>query len=65
MEGGVKMKFILIFLFYFTFSFIFGKNINQEIIKINIIVKGYNYISYAILSTRENPNNFFIVGEKL
>ena len=59
------MRFILILLFYFTSIFIFGENINQEIIKINIIVKGRTYTSYVILSSREKPNSFFIVGEKL
>ena len=65
MEGGISMRFLLILLFFFTSSFILGKNLNQEIIKINIVVKGRTYISYVILSSREKPNSFFIVGEKL
>lgn len=65
MEGGVSMKLIIILLFYFITSFLFGENITQEIVKVNIIIKGNNYITYFILSSQENPNNFFIVGEKL
>lgn len=59
------MKIIIILLFYFIPSFIFGENTIQEIVKVNIIVKGNNYITYFILSSQENPNSFFIVGEKL
>ena len=65
MEGGVSMKLIIILLFYFITSFLFGENTTQEIVKVNIIIKGNNYITYFILSSQENPNNFFIVGEKL
>lgn len=65
MEGGVSMKLIIILLFYFITSFLFGENTIQEIVKVNIIIKGNNYITYFILSSQENPNNFFIVGEKL
>lgn len=65
MEGGVSMKLITILLFYFISSFIFGENTTQEIVKVNIVVKGNNYITYFILSSQENPNSFFIVGEKL
>ena len=65
MEGGVSMKLIIILLFYFITSFLFGENTTQEIVKVNIIIKGNNYITYFILSYQENPNNFFIVGEKL
>ena len=65
MEGGVSMKLIIILLFYFITSFLFGENTTQEIVKVNIIIKGNNYITYFILSCQENPNNFFIVGEKL
>ena len=65
MEGGVSMKLIIILLFYFITSFLFGENTTQEIVKVNIIIKGSNYITYFILSSQENPNNFFIVGEKL
>ena len=65
MEGGVSMKLIIILLFYFITSFLFGENTTQEIVKVNIISKGNNYITYFILSSQENPNNFFIVGEKL
>lgn len=59
------MKLIIILLFYFITSFLFGENTTQEIVKVNIIIKGNNYITYLILSSQENPNNFFIVGEKL
>lgn len=65
MEGGVSMKLTIILLFYFITSFLFGENTTQEIVKVNIIIKGNNYITYFILSSQENPNNFFIVGEKL
>ena len=65
MEGGVSMKLIIILLFYFITSFLFGENTTQEIVKVNIIIKGNNYITYFILSSQENPNNFFIVSEKL
>ena len=65
MEGGVSMKLIIILLFYFITSFLFGENTTQEIVKVNIIITGNNYITYFILSSQENPNNFFIVGEKL
>ena len=65
MEGGVSMKLIIILLFYYITSFLFGENTTQEIVKVNIIIKGNNYITYFILSSQENPNNFFIVGEKL
>lgn len=65
MEGGVSMKLIIILLFYFITSFLFGENTTQEIVKVNIIIKENNYITYFILSSQENPNNFFIVGEKL
>ena len=65
MEGRVSMKLIIILLFYFITSFLFGENTTQEIVKVNIIIKGNNYITYFILSSQENPNNFFIVGEKL
>lgn len=65
MGGGVSMKLIIILLFYFITSFLFGENTTQEIVKVNIIIKGNNYITYFILSSQENPNNFFIVGEKL
>lgn len=65
MEGGVSMKLIIILLFYFITSFLFGENTTQEIVKVNIIIKGNNYITFFILSSQENPNNFFIVGEKL
>lgn len=65
MEGGVSMKLIIILLFYFITSFLFGENTTQEIVKVNIIIKGNNYITYFILSSQENPNNFFIVGKKL
>lgn len=65
MEGGISMKLIIILLFYFITSFLFGENTTQEIVKVNIIIKGNNYITYFILSSQENPNNFFIVGEKL
>lgn len=59
------MKLIIILLFYFITSFLFGENTTQEIVKVNIIIKGNNYITYFILSSQKNPNNFFIVGEKL
>lgn len=59
------MKLIIILLFYFITSFLFGENTTQEIVKVNIIIKGNSYITYFILSSQENPNNFFIVGEKL
>lgn len=59
------MKLIIILLFYFITSFLFGENTTREIVKVNIIIKGNNYITYFILSSQENPNNFFIVGEKL
>lgn len=65
MDGGVSMKFILFFLFYFIPNFIFCKTLNQEIVKVNIFVKGNNYITYVVLSTQEKPNTFFIVGESL
>lgn len=65
MEGGVSMKFILLFLFYFIPNFIFSKTLNQEIVKVNIFVKGNTYITYVILSSKENPHTFSIVGEKL
>lgn len=65
MEGGISMKLIIILLFYFITSFLFGENTTQEIVKVNIIIKGNNYITYFILSSQENPNNFFIVGKKL
>lgn len=59
------MKFILLFLFYFIPNFIFSKTLNQEIVKVNIFVKGNTYITYVILSSKENPHTFSIVGEKL
>lgn len=65
MAGGVSMKIILILVFYFISNFIFGKNLPQEIVKINIVVGGNNYITYFVLSSNEKPNSFFIVGEKL
>ena len=49
MEGGVSMKLIIILLFYFITSFLFGENTTQEIVKVNIIIKGNNYITYFIL----------------
>ncbi len=65
MEGGVSMKLIIILLFYFITSFLFGENTTQEIVKVNIMIEGNRYIRYSILCSLENPNNFFIVGEKL
>lgn len=64
-EGGINMKFILFFLLYFIPNFIFSKSLDQEIVKVTIFIKGNNYTSYVILSNKENPNTFFIVGEKL
>ena len=60
MEGGVSMKLIIILLFYFITSFLFGENTTQEIVKVNIIIKGNNYITYFILSSQKNPNNFLL-----
>lgn len=65
MEGGIGMRFLLILLFYFIHTFIFSEEITQEIIKLRIVVRGHDYISYVVLSSKDIPNNFFIVGEKL
>ena len=59
------MKPLFVFFLYFVSTLLFGDNISQEIVKVRIVVKGKNYISYAILSSTEKKNNFFIVGEKL
>lgn len=59
------MKPLFIFFLYFISTFLFGDNLSQEIVKVRIVVKGKDYISYAILSSTEKKNNFFIVGEKL
>ncbi len=59
------MKPLFVFFLYFVSTLLFGDNISQEIVKVRIVVKGKDYISYAILSSTEKKNNFFIVGEKL
>lgn len=59
------MRPLFVFFLYFVSTLLFGDNISQEIVKIRIVVKGKDYISYAILSSTEKKNNFFIVGEKL
>ena len=59
------MKPLFVFFLYFVSALLFGDNISQEIVKVRIVVKGKDYISYAILSSTEKKNNFFIVGEKL
>lgn len=59
------MRPLFVFFLYFVSTLLFGDNISQEIVKVRIIVKGKDYISYAILSSTEKKNNFFIVGEKL
>lgn len=59
------MKPLFVFFLYFVSILLFGDNISQEIVKVRIVVKGKDYISYAILSSTEKKNNFFIVGEKL
>ncbi|MBM6689691.1 hypothetical protein [Fusobacterium mortiferum] len=59
------MRPLFVFFLYFVSTLLFGDNISQEIVKVRIVVKGKNYISYAILSSTEKKNNFFIVGEKL
>lgn len=65
MAGGIIMRPLFVFFLYFVSILLFGDNISQEIIKVRIVVKGKDYISYAILSSTEKKNNFFIVGEKL
>lgn len=65
MAGGIIMKPLFVFFLYFVSILLFGDNISQEIVKVRIVVKGKDYISYAILSSTEKKNNFFIVGEKL
>lgn len=65
MAGGIIMKPLFVFFLYFVSTLLFGDNISQEIVKVRIVVKGKDYISYAILSSTEKKNNFFIVGEKL
>jgi hypothetical protein len=65
MAGGIIMRPLFVFFLYFVSTLLFGDNISQEIVKVRIVVKGKNYISYAILSSTEKKNNFFIVGEKL
>lgn len=65
MAGGIIMRPLFVFFLYFVSTLLFGDNISQEIVKIRIVVKGKDYISYAILSSTEKKNNFFIVGEKL
>lgn len=65
MAGGIIMRPLFVFFLYFVSTLLFGDNISQEIVKVRIIVKGKDYISYAILSSTEKKNNFFIVGEKL
>ncbi|WP_300622166.1 hypothetical protein [uncultured Fusobacterium sp.] len=59
------MRPLFVFFLYFVSTLLFGDNISQEIVKVRIVVKGKDYISYAILSSTEKKNNFFIVGEKL
>lgn len=59
------MRPLFVFFLYFVSILLFGDNISQEIVKVRIVVKGKDYISYAILSSTEKKNNFFIVGEKL
>lgn len=59
------MRPLFVFFLYFVSTLLFGDNISQEIVKVRIVVKGKNYISYAILSSTEKKNSFFIVGEKL
>lgn len=59
------MKPLFVFFLYFVSTLLFGDNISQEIVKVRIVVKGKDYISYTILSSTEKKNNFFIVGEKL
>lgn len=59
------MRPLFIFFLYFISTFLFGDNLSQEIVKIRIIVKGKDYISYVVLSSAEKKDNFFIVGEKL
>lgn len=65
MAGGIIMKPLFVFFLYFVSTLLFGDNISQEIVKVRIVIKGKDYISYAILSSTEKKNNFFIVGEKL
>ncbi len=65
MAGGIIMRPLFVFFLYFVSILLFGDNISQEIVKVRIVVKGKDYISYAILSSTEKKNNFFIVGEKL
>ena len=65
MAGGIIMRPLFVFFLYFVSTLLFGDNISQEIVKVRIVVKGKDYISYAILSSSEKKNNFFIVGEKL
>lgn len=65
MTGGIIMRPLFVFFLYFVSTLLFGDNISQEIVKVRIVVKGKDYISYAILSSTEKKNNFFIVGEKL
>ncbi len=65
MAGGIIMRPLFVFFLYFVSTLLFGDNISQEIVKVRIVVKGKDYISYAILSSTEKKNNFFIVGEKL
>lgn len=59
------MRPLFVFFLYFVSILLFGDNISQEIVKVRIVVKGKDYISYVILSSTEKKNNFFIVGEKL
>lgn len=65
MAGEIIMRPLFVFFLYFVSTLLFGDNISQEIVKVRIVVKGKNYISYAILSSTEKKNSFFIVGEKL
>lgn len=58
------MKFLHMLFFYLLFTSLFGAT-TQNIVKVNVTLNFHSYITYVIISTRENPTSFTIIRESI
>lgn len=64
MEKGVKMKlFTVLFCFFTIFSY--GAPECENLVKVTINIGSKYVTAYVNLSTSENLNSFFIIGEEV
>ena len=58
------MKFFIILFFFFTF-FTYGAPQYENLVKVTINVGSTYFVSFVNLSTIEEMNSFFILGEEI